>query len=202
MKYPTYLCQVCHTRHQETSKGHPIIVRGDDWVYADTQQPVKRGGERGCGFCGLADTPEGHDGCLGTLPGVMNACCGHGNQCSAYTQYTDGRIKRNQWLPSYLYFLEIFDDMFKMGDSYFLAVPSIISDSRDQEVVKQVKDTLSGFTPVVVMVKDGYKLSFESDKTILAALVAPAYVKVATLDPGETMEFFLRIKGAQVGEKT
>jgi len=35
-------------------------------------------------------TDEGHDGCLGTLPGpIMNACCGHGNWKIAYIQYWD-----------------------------------------------------------------------------------------------------------------
>lgn len=44
-----------------------------------------------CGHCGLARTPEGHDGCLGTLPDVMNACCGHGGQAEgAYVQFLDG----------------------------------------------------------------------------------------------------------------
>lgn len=41
-----------------------------------------------CAKCGLPPTPEGHDGCLGTLPGpIMNACCGHGNDSQAYIQY-------------------------------------------------------------------------------------------------------------------
>ncbi len=31
-----------------------------------------------CSHCHLLPTPEGHDACLGTLPGVWNACCGHG----------------------------------------------------------------------------------------------------------------------------
>ncbi|GAA0581126.1 hypothetical protein GCM10008997_32520 [Halomonas salifodinae] len=45
-----------------------------------------------CANCGLGPTPEGHDGCLGTLPGdaVMNACCGHGDDRQAYIQYWDG----------------------------------------------------------------------------------------------------------------
>lgn len=48
-------------------------------------------GQRGiCGKCKLPPTPEGHDGCLGTLQGdVMNACCGHGNDNQAYIQYWD-----------------------------------------------------------------------------------------------------------------
>jgi len=48
-------------------------------------------GKPTCGFCGLDRTPEGHDGCIGTLPGVMNACCGHGDTEMAYVQYEDGR---------------------------------------------------------------------------------------------------------------
>ncbi len=44
-----------------------------------------------CHHCGLDKTPEGHDGCLGTLPGdVMNACCGHGVTAFAYIQYEPG----------------------------------------------------------------------------------------------------------------
>jgi len=41
-----------------------------------------------CAICKLTPTPEGHDGCLGTLPGpIMNACCGHGRDSQAYIQY-------------------------------------------------------------------------------------------------------------------
>ena len=44
-----------------------------------------------CVKCGLNPTPEGHDGCLGTLQGdVMNACCGHGYSGIAYIQYWNG----------------------------------------------------------------------------------------------------------------
>lgn len=40
-----------------------------------------------CGHCGIKRTPEGHDGCIGTLPNVMNACCGHGETRHAYVQF-------------------------------------------------------------------------------------------------------------------
>ena len=39
-----------------------------------------------CGHCNLKRTPEGHDGCIGTLPNVKNACCGHGEDNTAYVQ--------------------------------------------------------------------------------------------------------------------
>lgn len=71
-------------------RGHPIILVMGVWLYADTLGPVA-GAPRGCGHCGLSDTPEGHDGCLGALPGaVINACCGHGVPGEAYIQYEDG----------------------------------------------------------------------------------------------------------------
>jgi hypothetical protein len=46
-------------------------------------------GQRGiCANCKKGPTKEGHDGCLGTLPGpIMNACCGHGDSNIAYIQY-------------------------------------------------------------------------------------------------------------------
>ena len=56
----------------------------------DERKPSEVGAAR-CSYCGLARTAEGHDGCLGTLPGVMNACCGHGGQAEgAYVQFCDG----------------------------------------------------------------------------------------------------------------
>ncbi|HET8838063.1 MAG TPA: hypothetical protein VFM82_03625 [Flavobacteriaceae bacterium] len=42
-----------------------------------------------CDHCGIKRTPEGHDGCIGTLPNVMNACCGHGEDRVAYVQFWD-----------------------------------------------------------------------------------------------------------------
>lgn len=51
------------------------------------------GGQYGiCVKCKKAPTKEGHDGCLGTLPGaIMNACCGHGNVHLAYIQYYNSK---------------------------------------------------------------------------------------------------------------
>ena len=44
-------------------------------------------GKDKCGHCGLCRTSEGHDGCIGTLEGVKNACCGHGEVTKAYVQF-------------------------------------------------------------------------------------------------------------------
>lgn len=75
----------------DTLRGHNIIMSNGVWVYADNGQPTENGYKvRPCGECGLPRTPEGHDRCLGTLPGVLNACCGHGDERSAYVQFADG----------------------------------------------------------------------------------------------------------------
>lgn len=88
-------------------RGHPI--RPTRFVFADTGLPVEdTWRERGCGHCGLASTPEGHDGCLGTLPGVVNACCGHGLQALAYAQFQDGSELRG--VEAQRYFKEARDD--------------------------------------------------------------------------------------------
>jgi hypothetical protein len=57
-------------------RGHEIRFKSGQWLYADTGEPVEK--ERPCTRCGEMPTPEGHDACLGTLPGVKSACCGHG----------------------------------------------------------------------------------------------------------------------------
>lgn len=45
-----------------------------------------------CKECNKPPTPEDHDACLGTLVGVMNACCGHGGLRSPYVQFWDSSI--------------------------------------------------------------------------------------------------------------
>jgi hypothetical protein len=72
-------------------RGHEIEYLNNEWVYSDTKQStVQTYAERPCGYCGKTQTTEGHDGCLGTLPGIMNACCGHGQTNEVYVQFLDG----------------------------------------------------------------------------------------------------------------
>lgn len=74
-------------------RGHEIEYNGKEWVYSDTKEPtVTTHGTRACGHCGEMNTPEGHDSCLGTLPNVMNACCGHGDAKEAYVQRWDKSV--------------------------------------------------------------------------------------------------------------
>lgn len=76
-------------------RGHPTYFDGDQWRYEDTGEPTLGNWKtRPCGKCGEHPTPEGHDPCLGTLPGVMNACCGHGDREEAYITFDDGTVVR------------------------------------------------------------------------------------------------------------
>ena len=79
--------------------GYEIKVIGKEkdryWVFVDNNEPTI-GSNRPCGKCQEYITKEGHDACLGTLPGVMNACCGHGVVAEAYVQMPNGNIKRGK----------------------------------------------------------------------------------------------------------
>ena len=57
-------------------RGHLAEWDGEAWRYADTGEVADH--DRPCVRCGKLPTPEGHDACLGYVPGVMDACCGHG----------------------------------------------------------------------------------------------------------------------------
>lgn len=79
----------------DTLRGHKIEHNGKEWVFSDNKEStVKTHRDRPCGYCNKHDTAEGHDACLGTLPGVINACCGHGNHDYGYIQFEDKRIVR------------------------------------------------------------------------------------------------------------
>ena len=78
-------------------RGHKIELNGDKWVYSDTKEPTAETWQnRPCGHCGQHNTTEGHDACLGVLPKVINACCGHGDVNEAYIMYEDHTIIRGE----------------------------------------------------------------------------------------------------------
>lgn len=80
-----------HTVIDSSWRGHPITFINGQWIYQDTKQPTI-GNERPCGFCEKENDSSGHDTCLGELPGIMNACCGHGTDGEAYVQFLNGDI--------------------------------------------------------------------------------------------------------------
>jgi len=71
--------------------------------YCDSKEPVAETHTlKPCGNCGRGYTKEGHDGCIGTLPNVMNACCGHGNEIEAYVQFSSDNIIRGKEAVEYI----------------------------------------------------------------------------------------------------
>lgn len=76
-------------------RGHLIAPVPDGWVYTDTGEPTSD--RRPCKRCKCHPTPEGHDACLGHIPGATGACCGHGVE-DGYIFYEDGRkeVLRNE----------------------------------------------------------------------------------------------------------
>jgi len=50
--------------------------------------------KRPCAACGLKRLRTGEDPCLGHLPGVLNACCGHGVE-PGYIQFENFRVLRS-----------------------------------------------------------------------------------------------------------
>ena len=68
-------------------RGHEIKYTDHEWRFVDTKE-LTVGSDRTCGHCNNPKTPDGYDACIGTLPGVINACCGHGVIQEAYVQFS------------------------------------------------------------------------------------------------------------------
>ena len=74
-------------------RGHRMYFDGELWRYEDNREETSKFWlSRSCGKCGKFFTKEGHDHCLGRIPNVMNACCGHGEVAEAYVQFSDVSI--------------------------------------------------------------------------------------------------------------
>lgn len=72
------------------SRGHEIVYRDGKWVYADTVATLSN--ERPCKQCGRKPIND-MDACLGRLPSVEAACCGHGRPKDAVM------VKSGTYLP-------------------------------------------------------------------------------------------------------
>ena len=74
-------------------RGHKIEFNSNKfWLYFDTKEKVSENNNRECGHCHKNNREDGHDTCIGELPGLMNACCGHGKVNGCYVQFLDGSI--------------------------------------------------------------------------------------------------------------
>jgi hypothetical protein len=73
--------------------GHDIVTDKDGVTrYCDDLSEVGEGNLRPCVLCGANPADfDGHDPCMANLPGVRNACCGHGID-EPYVEFEDGRV--------------------------------------------------------------------------------------------------------------
>lgn len=82
----------------DTLRGWPIYKGTDgEFYFSDTGEPTASTWfNRPCGHCGLwGNSNDGlPDPCLGVLPGVTNACCGHGDPSMAYICFKGGVVVR------------------------------------------------------------------------------------------------------------
>ncbi len=74
-------------------EGVAVTDDNSDLFYVDTGKLAT--GERPCGSCGLvADEGYVPDPCIGMIPGVRAACCGHGDPSQAYIWWASGATSR------------------------------------------------------------------------------------------------------------
>jgi hypothetical protein len=79
----------CVEEDQDAGKPYPIYRYKDD----KTLVPEEGNAQRACKLCKKKPTADGHDPCLGHLPGVIAACCGHGAD-DGYLSFRNGIILR------------------------------------------------------------------------------------------------------------
>jgi len=74
-----------------TARGHYVTLNDDGfWYYDDTGEPLDWDNPRPCTVCGKTYGHDEPDPCFGKLPGVTNACCGHGVSEDAYVSFENG----------------------------------------------------------------------------------------------------------------
>ena len=78
-------------------RGHRMYYdeKSEMWKYEDDNTLVSEcWKKRPCGECGKNFTKNGHDPCIASLPGVTNACCGHGVLSESYICFNNGLVIR------------------------------------------------------------------------------------------------------------
>ena len=94
-------------------RGHEVYCKDGVFYYSDTNEPTV-GNNRDCGHCNKPNRDDEHDVCISELPGVMNACCGHGEPECAYVQFPDSTCIRGE--EAVLYFESLVNNQIKEDD--------------------------------------------------------------------------------------
>ena len=75
-----------------TSKMNGNLIYYDEaaeiFRYASDDEPINWNNHRPCPKCGKRPLDTSEDACLGHLPGVVQACCGHGGE--GYIEFENG----------------------------------------------------------------------------------------------------------------
>lgn len=75
-------------------RGNKTEFKDGVWIFSDTGEPTAQTHKsRSCGQCKkhpIKDRHEEYDACMGRLPRIKNACCGHGNTELASIQFMSG----------------------------------------------------------------------------------------------------------------
>jgi len=112
-----------------------------------------------CRLCEEPRTPKGHDPCIANLPGVLYACCGHGEE-RGYIKFEDGRVLN--FTPRYV--------TLDRPKNFWVHKPLPIHIKGDKYRVlnfkKRKKKTKKGFSFPYKREGDGWKLLKESDVEI------------------------------------
>lgn len=76
--------------HYEYVRGHlAVALESGDFFYVDPLEPCEY--NRPCINCNKFPTKEGYDACIGFIPNIKAACCGHGIDEHAYILFEDGK---------------------------------------------------------------------------------------------------------------
>lgn len=104
--YDPDLVKHCHVNVAAQGGTRLALLRGwpvhwdealGEQVFSDTGEPTeKTWALRPCGVCGLQGNSNygDPDPCLGQLPGVTSACCGHGDRERAHVRFQGGVVLR------------------------------------------------------------------------------------------------------------
>ena len=78
------------------SHGRPVVFNevAGKWLYMDTLEPSDEN-PRACPWCGGLPLEGDEDACLGHIPGVTSACCGHGVE-RACLMFDDGTFMQGE----------------------------------------------------------------------------------------------------------
>ena len=79
---------------ESKSRGRKIFSDKEGWKYKDGGGLVNKTAIE-CGHCGILCEPGKPDPCLGILPGVDFACCGHGDHRLSYVKFSSGIVVRH-----------------------------------------------------------------------------------------------------------